>query len=975
MSSAAGVKPEQRFSPSRPCPICGGHDRMQRGEGVRCYGFLSNDGEWAHCTRDEHAGSLERNAGSEAYPHKLTGNCKCGARHGLASGAERNGGRRKGQRGQIVATYDYRDEDGNLLYQTVRFKPKDFHQRRRNGRGRWEWNLQGIRPVLYRLPELIATPHDQLVLVCAGEKDTDRARELGFTATTNPLGEGKWREEYSEHFEGRTAAVIAHNDTPGWKHAEDVVQSLYGKAASVKVVELPDVPEDGGDLGDWTDAGGNAEDLRQLIDETPEWSPPPPPEEAAQREERAEEAWRDDRVRKLARSTDILAEGYELLRRGGLVGEERNAKLMLTVSATRHLRDPMSVIVGGDSSGGKSYLLKQITKTLPEDFYYTLQSVSDKALAYIGEDTLVNRFLQIYELGGMGKEGEQGLEMAKQLLTEGSIERQIAESTGKGVRGRKVKTNGPTGLWTTTTKKTIDAELKNRALGFDIDESPEQTARIIKARPHRKKKRKGADVDYAPFKGLHLWLAAQQNDVVVPFEGVVADLIDHKAVRMRRYADYLMSLVEAHAVLHQVNRERDADSWIVATLPDYRAVYPLVRDLIGEAAEVSVSETMRETVEQAQKIVKMNLPLTRGSLAESLDITPQAAGRRLGDAARSGYVKHDPDSLDRKTRVYVMGDEKLPDKNHFAIPHPDEVAAAFDPPPENAKTRNRGGGVEGDSDGREASEMRNQMRNQPEMRKFRIDDVEDDEMRKADTYAESEIDHKDENTDSMDPAFGGFAFSHFDSPAPEAGEKGCETTPETDAKPGQVSHSGPDMPLSADLEPGSSATLEELKRARGLAVVNVKGRKKGTFSYVGRDEKYVNPYFGNPFEVGKDGISDEVLEMYKPHLAELLATDEGQAEIERLRKDVEAGLPLGCHCAGKDGTPKQLTVEDPLFCHGQLVLMELEEQAGGVGDEDDALHTAHPMHTAGSAGIAGGDQAGHSSEGVKNAVFDDEVEL
>ena len=172
MSSAAGVKPEQRFSPSRPCPICGGHDRMQRGEGVRCYGFLSNDGEWAHCTRDEHAGSLERNAGSEAYPHKLTGNCKCGARHGLASGAERNGGRRKGQRGQIVATYDYRDEDGNLLYQTVRFKPKDFRQRRRNGRGRWEWNLQGIRPVLYRLPELIATPHDQLVLVCAGEKDT-----------------------------------------------------------------------------------------------------------------------------------------------------------------------------------------------------------------------------------------------------------------------------------------------------------------------------------------------------------------------------------------------------------------------------------------------------------------------------------------------------------------------------------------------------------------------------------------------------------------------------------------------------------------------------------------------------------------------------------------------------------------------------------------------------------------------------------
>jgi putative DNA primase/helicase len=271
MSSAAGVRPEQRFSPSRPCPVCGGHDRSPRGAGERCYGFLSDDGEWAHCTRDEHAGGLERNAGSEAYPHKLTGDCKCGARHGLDSGPERNSRRRKGQRGRIVATYDYRDEGGNLLYQTVRYEPKGFSQRRPNGRGRWEWNLQGIRLVLYRLPELIATPQDRLVLVCAGEKDTDRAHELGFTATTNPLGEGKWREEYSEHFEGRTAAVIAHKDPPGAKHAEDVAQSLYGKAASVKVVELPDVPEDGGDLVDWTDAGGNAEDLRQLIDETPEW--------------------------------------------------------------------------------------------------------------------------------------------------------------------------------------------------------------------------------------------------------------------------------------------------------------------------------------------------------------------------------------------------------------------------------------------------------------------------------------------------------------------------------------------------------------------------------------------------------------------------------------------------------------------------------------------------------------------------------
>src|SRR5262245_43639267 len=33
-------------------------------------------------------------------------------------------------RGKIVATYDYGDETGKLLFQVVRFDPKDFRQRR-----------------------------------------------------------------------------------------------------------------------------------------------------------------------------------------------------------------------------------------------------------------------------------------------------------------------------------------------------------------------------------------------------------------------------------------------------------------------------------------------------------------------------------------------------------------------------------------------------------------------------------------------------------------------------------------------------------------------------------------------------------------------------------------------------------------------------------------------------------------------------
>src|SRR3954467_9796811 len=61
----------------------------------------------------------------------------------------------KAGKGRIVATYDYTDENGGLLFQAVRYQPKDFKQRRPDGRGDWVWKLGNGRRVLYRLREML----------------------------------------------------------------------------------------------------------------------------------------------------------------------------------------------------------------------------------------------------------------------------------------------------------------------------------------------------------------------------------------------------------------------------------------------------------------------------------------------------------------------------------------------------------------------------------------------------------------------------------------------------------------------------------------------------------------------------------------------------------------------------------------------------------------------------------------------------
>jgi hypothetical protein len=67
------------------------------------------------------------------------------------------GGARKVKNGgaakfNIIATYNYVDESGKPLFQVVRLDPKDFRQRRPNGKGGWSWSLGKTRRVLYRLP-------------------------------------------------------------------------------------------------------------------------------------------------------------------------------------------------------------------------------------------------------------------------------------------------------------------------------------------------------------------------------------------------------------------------------------------------------------------------------------------------------------------------------------------------------------------------------------------------------------------------------------------------------------------------------------------------------------------------------------------------------------------------------------------------------------------------------------------------------
>lgn len=172
-------------------------------------------------------------------------------------------GKQPAQLGPIVATYDYLDENGVLLFQVTRHDPKTFRQRHPDGQGGWRWGLGGIKPVLYRLPELCSAFPGDPVFLAEGEKDVDALIALGLVATGSPMGAANWRDDYAAFFKARDVVILPDNDPEGENYAETAAASLAKVTQSVRVLRLPGLPPKG-DLSDWLAAGGTSDELAAL---------------------------------------------------------------------------------------------------------------------------------------------------------------------------------------------------------------------------------------------------------------------------------------------------------------------------------------------------------------------------------------------------------------------------------------------------------------------------------------------------------------------------------------------------------------------------------------------------------------------------------------------------------------------------------------------------------------------------------------
>lgn len=507
-----------------------------------------------------------------------------------------------------------------------------------SGKDRFRWKV-GARPTLYGLHRAALARERGYVVLVEGESDCHVAWYHDVPALGVP-GASTFREARdARHLaDVPVVYVVVEPDNGG----ESLVEALSRSSLrdQIRLVRLLGFK----DLAELHVADPEAFDERWEVARA---SSVPLTIDLAERaqQQRIEAA---EQAHALIHEPDILACFSADLRRLGVIGEERAAKLVFLSTVSRLLSRPVSIALKGPSSAGKSYTVEQTLRFFPADAFYALSGMSEHALAY-GTEPLSHRMLVLYEAAGMS--GEFASYLLRSLLSEGRVRYETVVKTAEGLEPRLVEREGPTGLIVTTTAISLHPENETRMLSIPLTDTSAQTAAILLALAGGT----AQPIDFTAWHALHSWLAAGDARVTIPYATDLARLIPPVAVRLRRDFGALLNLIKAHALLHQGTREAQSDGQIVATMDDYLAVRALVADLVADGVGMTVSSTMRETVFAVAHLIADGEETTVTEVARELKLDKSSTQRRVRAAIDRGFVQNLEDRRGRPARL-VLGD-------------------------------------------------------------------------------------------------------------------------------------------------------------------------------------------------------------------------------------------------------------------------------------------------------------------------------
>jgi hypothetical protein len=361
----------------------------------------------------------------------------------------------------------------------------------------------------------------------------------------------------------------------------------------------------------------------------------------------------------------------------GIAGERELASIVYLTGVSRLLDKPLALIAQGPSSSGKSYVIEKAATLFPNEAVLLAKSVTPQALVYMKPGSLRHRWIVAGERSRVEDddtaEATRGL---REMISSGRLSKLVACKAANGqMESRLIEQDGPIAYTESTTLSRIFEEDRNRCLVVNTDERSTQTKAIMHAAARVAAGLETTDREAIVQKHHCLQRLLMGLPVVIPYALRLCDMMTLSAelpVESRRAWSMLLKTIEAVALLHQRQRDRDDSGRIVATEDDYRITSRLVSRVFARSVGEAIGDPARRfherlvnldelpevfTAADIRKHIRASRSTVAGWLAELADVGAIAATESPDRSPRGGRP---PRAYRLTGRGVDVGDDCLP---------------------------------------------------------------------------------------------------------------------------------------------------------------------------------------------------------------------------------------------------------------------------------------------------------------------------
>jgi len=296
----------------------------------------------------------------------------------------------------------------------------------------------------------------------------------------------------------------------------------------------------------------------------------------------------------------LLENINELIGKSGVVGEINSRIFLFGIASTYKMENTLHALIQGTSGSGKTHLLATIMDFMPPEDTISLTRVTESSFYNYGEYELQNKLIGMEDFDGLEEKAELAF---RELQSKGMISSSTSgknEHTGQ-ITGFVKKVFGPIASLSATTKGEIYEDNMSRCFLLSVDESPEQTQRIIK---YQNEKAAGL-IDTTKEKEIREFLRncmrlLQPLEVVNPFANKID--LPNEAQKIRRLNDLFQSYVKQMTLLNQYQRKKDVQGRLITDKEDLKIAIAIMFDSIILKVD-ELDGSLRDFYEKLKKYV------------------------------------------------------------------------------------------------------------------------------------------------------------------------------------------------------------------------------------------------------------------------------------------------------------------------------------------------------------------------------------